>query len=63
MNVIEYAIEAICLGAFMVVATIVTAIFQLPNSPVHQAISDPLFRRFLIGMIMTLTRSQRLFRE
>jgi aquaporin Z len=55
MNIIEYAIEAICLGAFMVVATIVTTIFQLPNSPVHQAIADPLLRRFLIGVIMALT--------
>lgn len=55
MNIIEYAIEAFCLGMFMVVATIVTAIFQLPNSPIHQAIADPLLRRFLIGVIIGLT--------
>ncbi|PZO36661.1 MAG: hypothetical protein DCF19_20865 [Pseudanabaena frigida] len=55
MNTIEYAIEALCLGAFIVVATIVTAIFQLPNSPIHQAIADPLLRRFLIAVIIGLT--------
>ncbi len=55
MNIIEYAIEALCLGVFMVVATIVTAIFQLPNSPIHQAIADPLLRRFLIAVIIGLT--------
>ncbi|MEI6327711.1 MAG: aquaporin [Pseudanabaena sp. ELA645] len=52
MNIIEYAIEAICLGLFMVAATIVTTIFELPNSPIHQAIADPLLRRFLIGILM-----------
>ncbi len=52
MNVIEYAIEAFCLGVFMVAATIVTAIFELPSSPIHQAIADPLLRRFFIGVIM-----------
>lgn len=55
MNVIEYAIEAICLGLFMVVASIVTVIFELPSSPVHHAIADPLLRRFLIGIAMGLT--------
>jgi aquaporin Z len=55
MNVIEYAIEAMSLGVFMVVATLVTAVFELHNSPIHQAISDPLLRRFLIGVIMGLT--------
>ena len=55
MNVIEYAIEAICLGVFMVVATLATAVFELPNSPIHQTIADPLLRRFLIGVIVGLT--------
>jgi len=55
MNIIEYAIEALCLGIFMVMATLATAIFELPTSPIHQAIGDPLFRRFLIGVAMGLT--------
>jgi aquaporin Z len=42
MNIMVYAIEALCLGIFMVVATPVTTAFQLPASPLHQAIGDPL---------------------
>jgi aquaporin Z len=55
MNVIEYAIEAFCLGIFMVVATLIVTIFELPSSPIHQAIADPNFRRFLIGVSVGLT--------
>ncbi len=55
MNFIEYAIEALCLGIFMIMATLATAIFELPTSPIHQEISDPLLRRFLIGLAMGLT--------
>jgi aquaporin Z len=55
MNIIEYAIEALCLGIFMVMATLVTTLFELPSSPIHQAFTDPLFRRFLIGLAMGLT--------
>ncbi len=56
MNFIEYAIEALCLGIFMVMATLATTLFELPSSPIHQAIAaDPLFRRFLIGVAMGLT--------
>lgn len=54
-NVIVYAIEAICLGIFMVVATLATTAFELPTSPLHQAIADPLLRRLLIGIAMGLT--------
>ncbi len=54
-NVIVYAIEAVCLGIFMVVATLATTAFELPASPLHQAIADPLFRRLLIGIVMGLT--------
>ncbi len=54
-NIIVYAIEAICLGIFMVVATLATTAFELPTSPLHQAITDPLFRRLLIGVVMGLT--------
>jgi aquaporin Z len=55
MNIIEYGIEALCLGIFMVMATLATAVFELPSSPIHQLIPDPLFRRFLIGLAMGLT--------
>lgn len=55
MNIIEYAIEALCLGIFMVIATLATVLFELPSSPFHQWISDPIFRRFLIGVAMGLT--------
>lgn len=39
----------------MTLAALVTALFELPTSLVHQAIADPLLRRFLIGVIMGLT--------
>ncbi|PZV10799.1 MAG: hypothetical protein DCF20_20745 [Pseudanabaena sp.] len=55
MNIIEYAIETLCLGMLMIVATIVTAVFQLPNSPIHQTIADPLLRRFLIAVTIALS--------
>jgi aquaporin Z len=54
-NVMVYAIEAICLGIFMVVATLATTALELPTSPLNQAITDPLFRRLLIGIAMGLT--------
>lgn len=56
MNMIEYAIEALCLGIFMVMATLATTLLELPSSPIHQALAqlparftDPLFRRFLLA--------------
>lgn len=52
MNAIEYAIEAFCLGIFVALAAMIVALFQLPTSPVHQVISDPLLRRALIGVTM-----------
>jgi aquaporin Z len=51
----EYAIEAVGLGIFMISASVVTALLELPTSPLRQAIADPLFRRFLIGVAMGLT--------
>jgi aquaporin Z len=51
----EYAIEAVGLGLFMVSATLVTAVLELPTSPLRQAIADPLLRRFLVGIAMGLT--------
>ncbi|MDX2096774.1 MAG: aquaporin [Leptolyngbyaceae cyanobacterium bins.59] len=51
----EYLIEATGLGLLMIAASLVTAIFEHPASPIHQAIPDPLLRRFLIGIGMGLT--------
>ena len=39
----EYLMEAAGLGAFMVSASVVTAILEHPASPMHQAIPDPIF--------------------
>jgi hypothetical protein len=50
-----YMIEAICLGIFMVVATLTTTALQLPASPLHQAIEAPLLRRLLIGIVIGIT--------
>jgi aquaporin Z len=55
MNIMVYAIEALCLGIFMVVAPLATTAFQLPTSPLHQAIGDPLIRRLLIGIVVGTT--------
>ena len=54
-NFTVYAIEALCLGIFMVVVTLTTAAIELPASPIYQAIADPLLRRFLIGIIVGMT--------
>jgi aquaporin Z len=51
----EYLMEAAGLGIFMISASVVTAILEHPASPVHQAIADPLLRRFTIGVAMGLT--------
>ena len=51
----EYFMEAASLGIFMVSASVVTALLQHPASPLRQAISEPLLRRFLIGVAMGLT--------
>jgi len=51
----EYAIEATCLGLFMVSACIFGTLFEHPSSPVRQAISNPLLRRIPMGLAMGLT--------
>jgi aquaporin Z len=51
----EYLIEAGGLGLFMISASVVTAILEHPASWVHQAITNPLLRRFMIGIAMGLT--------
>lgn len=55
LHLAEYAIEAVGLGIFMISASVMTALLELPTSPLRQAIADPLLRRFLIGIAMGLT--------
>ncbi len=51
----EYLIEAICIGLFMISAFTFATILEHPASLVHQAIPDPLLRRFLMGLAMGST--------
>jgi len=51
----EYLCEALGLGAFMVSACLVTALFEYPASPVHRAVPNASARRALIGVLMGLT--------
>jgi aquaporin Z len=51
----EYLMEGGLLGAFMVSACVFGALFEFPQSPVHQAIMSGTLRRFLMGISMGLT--------
>jgi aquaporin Z len=51
----EYLMEAAGLGLFMVSACVFGVILEHPSSPVHQAISNPLLRRMLMGIAMGTT--------
>src|SRR5215472_15140637 len=51
----EYAMEGALLGLFMISACVFTIIFQLPHSPIRQAISSAGLRRVLTGIAMGLT--------
>ncbi len=51
----EYLMEAAGLGIFMISASVVTVILEHPVSPIRQAITDAMFRRFVIGVAMGLT--------
>lgn len=51
----EYLMEAACLGLFMMSAFTFGALLEHPASPVHQAIGNPLVRRFFMGLAMGLT--------
>jgi aquaporin Z len=48
----EYLIEGTCLGLFMISAFTFGTIFEHPASPIHQALANPLLRRFLMGLAM-----------
>lgn len=49
----EYLIEGACLGLFMVSAFSFATLLEHPASVVHQAIPNPLLRRFLMGLAIT----------
>ena len=51
----EYLMEAALLGAFMVSACIFGAVYEFPQSPIHQAIHSSLLRRLLMGVSMGST--------
>jgi len=51
----EYAMEAALVGLFMILACIFTVLFQLPSSPIRQAIDSAFARRALTGICMGLT--------
>lgn len=51
----NYLIEAWALGMFMVSACFFTIALEYPGSPIHQSFSDPVFRRFLMGLAMGIT--------
>jgi aquaporin Z len=51
----EYAIEATCLGLFMISACVFGTLFEHPDSPVRRAIDDPFLRRIPMGLAMGLT--------
>lgn len=47
-----YTMEAICLGLFMVSASLFATLFEYPTSPVHEAISNKTVRDLLMGIAM-----------
>jgi len=51
----EYLMEAGLLGAFMVSACVFGALYEFPQSPVHQVIGSTFLRRVLMGLSMGLT--------
>jgi aquaporin Z len=51
----EYAMEAIGLGGFMIAAAAFASLLHHPDSPVRQAVEDPVARRALMGLAMGAT--------
>jgi aquaporin Z len=51
----EYLMEAALLGAFMVSACVFGALYEFPQSPIHQAIHSSFLRRLLMGLSMGST--------
>jgi len=51
----EYAIEGALLGLFMLSACTFGVLLEHPDSPLHQALGNPLLRRALMGLAMGST--------
>ena len=51
----EYLMEAGLLGSFMISACVFGALYEFPGSPLREAISSDLLRRFLMGLSMGAT--------
>jgi len=51
----EYAIEAACLGLFMISACVFVTLLEHPLSPARAVLADPTLRRVLVGVAMGLT--------
>jgi aquaporin Z len=51
----EYLMEAGLLGTFMAAACVFGALYEFPQSPVHQAIMSGFLRRLFMGISMGLT--------
>ena len=57
----EYAIEAFCLGTFMISAAVFATLIYHPGYPVARAIADPLGRSALMGLVMASTAVALIF--
>ncbi|MFO1372113.1 MAG: aquaporin [Candidatus Competibacteraceae bacterium] len=51
----EYLMEAAGLGLFLLSASLFATLLEYPGSPLHQALTNPLLRRMLMGLAMALT--------
>jgi aquaporin Z len=54
-HLIDYAIEGLLLGTFLVSASAVTVALEHPASPIHGLLPNPTVRRILTGLAMGLT--------
>lgn len=55
LHPVEYAIEGVLLGTFMLVACTAVVVVQHPSSPVSRRIRKGVYRRAVIGVLMGLT--------
>jgi aquaporin Z len=57
----QYFIEAVCLGGFMLSASVFTVLLEHPDSLVRMVLVDPLQRRALMGLAMGLTAAALIY--
>ena len=57
----EYAIEALCLGTFMISAAVFATLIYHPGFPLARTVSDPLARGALMGLAMGSTAVALIF--